>query len=269
MKFLNDGFRSKAYKDGNRIILIGKNEKSFKRFQKDVQILNLLQPLIKNIKIPSNLKIIDPCEDNPFGALSYDIIEGKILQPELLNENNIDSIVKKLSSFLKILEQINPKEIDSSYDAGCIIEKEKAYIEKNIIALLPFVEDIMKKQLLSWKEEYYKYLDKEIKLNFTHGDLWYENMIVDKDAKDLVGIIDFEHAGIFDKAIDYVPTLYLGKDFTNKLLQARGLPIDYYKTLRLFAVRRQIIGFKYIAKHFPEEIDEEIKKVKLVINDFI
>ena len=269
MKFLNEGFRSKAYKDESRIILVGQNENSFASFEKDAKILNLLRTFIKDLKTPNNVEVIKPCAKYLFGALSYDIIDGNILKPELINDNNIDSIVGSLSSFLKQLAEIDLSGFEPNYDAKKIIAKEKEYITKNMAILLPFVDDNIRNQLLNWQEKYYQYLDDEIKLNVTHGDLWYENMIIDESSTNLVGIIDFEHAGVFDKAIDYVPALYLGIDFTNKLLQASGLSLDYYKVLRLFAIRRQVIGFKYLVKHFPEEIDEEIEKTKSVLNDFL
>lgn len=53
---------------------------------------------------------------------------------------------------------------------------------------------------------------------FIHGDLWYENYILD-DNDELTGIIDFENAKYGDPASDISALCYLGNEFIMNLLR--------------------------------------------------
>jgi len=56
--------------------------------------------------------------------------------------------------------------------------------------------------IFKFKDKYFEYISTPQELVFTHGDLWYENYILDESGSKLVGIIDFENAKYFFKADD-------------------------------------------------------------------
>jgi aminoglycoside phosphotransferase (APT) family kinase protein len=51
-----------------------------------------------------------------------------------------------------------------------------------------------------------------------HGDLWYENILVNPDVAALAGVADFENATLADPAQDFAMQMRLGRRFT-----ARGI----------------------------------------------
>ena len=53
-----------------------------------------------------------------------------------------------------------------------------------------------------------------------HGDLWYENLLVDADSGALVAILDFEDAHLGDPATDLAPQRQLGEPFAAAVLDA-------------------------------------------------
>ena len=73
------------------------------------------------------------------------------------------------------------------------------------------------RKILSWFNEYKNYLLTFNDYHFIHGDLWYENYILN-DNNELVGIVDFEGSGMGDPAYDIAALYYLGTGFINMIM---------------------------------------------------
>ena len=120
-------------------------------------------------------------------------------------------------------------------------------------------------KIIKWSNEYKNYLLSFDDYHFIHGDLWYENYILN-EYNELVGIVDFENAGIGDPANDIVPLYYLGQDFVNKFLKYyKYNNSEVIKRIPMLIKAREICYFKYIIDNYPEEINDQIDKIKKVL----
>ena len=101
----------------------------------------------------------------------------------------------------------------------------------------------------------------------THGDFWYENLIVDDQAAHIAGVVDWEHAVIGDRAQD-LATQNLGSEFTEAVLRVyrelggRLDDEDRYRIRRLWELRH-FYGVLYgIRFKDEEEIVDSIRKLR-------
>lgn len=53
-----------------------------------------------------------------------------------------------------------------------------------------------------------------------HGDLWWDNLLVDEDGENLLGVIDFGDVSIVDPAYDFVPLAQAGPAFSEACAEA-------------------------------------------------
>lgn len=95
--------------------------------------------------------------------------------------------------------------------------------------------------------------------------LWYENYILD-DNDELTGIIDFENAKYGDPASDISALCYLGNEFINLFLKYyKNSDKDIEKRINMFIKAREVMSFENMVNNFPEEINEQIEKIKKVL----
>lgn len=82
-------------------------------------------------------------------------------------------------------------EVPVVFDKKIYVEQELNNAKINLELLREYLDDEKYSLLLNWYNEYIEYLSEFDNYHFIHGDLWYENYILD-DNDELTGIIDFE-----------------------------------------------------------------------------
>ena len=211
-EYINEGFNSKAYIiNRDYILLEGINKNSFQNYQKYVTNINQLNSL-KSLQIPKIVKLISVNNEYPYGALIYEMIKGKTFREKDIKITNLENLAKKIAAFLNELYDIK---ID--FDKKLYINNEMKKMEESVIELKKFFNNENYEKIKGWSEEYKNYLLTFNDYHFIHGDLWYENYILD-DNYELIGIVDFENSGMGDPANDICALNYLGKDFMDKVL---------------------------------------------------
>ena len=102
-----------------------------------------------------------------------------------------------------------------------------------------------------------------------HGDLWYENILVDDEAAHIVGVVDFENAGIGDPAEDLAPLRYLGDKFP-RLVSAEYLVMSDPTTpgeqlerrIQACWEAREFLSVGFAALYDPAELPDAIEKLR-------
>ena len=191
-KYINEGFNSKAYIiNDDYILLDGVNQNSYKNYQKYVNVINQISN-VKSLEIPRIIELIEPCEEYPNGALIYKMIKGHTFRKEHIEIVNLDNIAKKLAEFMDELYEIR---VD--FDKDEYIKNELEITEQSVIELKEYLSESNYEKILSWFNEYKNYLLTFNDYHFIHGDLWYENYILN-DNNELVGkyIADIENLEI-------------------------------------------------------------------------
>ena len=260
-KYINEGFNSKAYIINDKYILLeGVNKNSYNNYIKYMNNIKHLNS-IKSLKIPKITKLIVPNNEYPYGALVYEMIKGRGFIEKDIKVVNLDSIAKKLAEFMNEIYDIK-----INFDKKSYIDNEMTKMEQSILALKDYLNDNNEyEKIIEWSKEYRNYLLNFDDFHFVHGDLWYENYILN-EHNEIIGIVDFENAGIGDPANDIVPLNYLGQDFINKFLY-------YYKyknnelinRIPILIKAREICNFNNVINNYPEEISDQTDKIKNVI----
>ena len=254
--FINKGFNSNAYIINDEYILLkGNNKDSFDNYTEYSKSLSLLSN-IKSVQIPKIIELIAPNNEYPNGAMIYRMIKGNALTEDKFKNVDYNNLAKQLAEFMNEIY-----EIPVIFDKNTYIESELKYTKENIKLLKQYFNIDKYNLILSWYDEYVNYLKNFDDYHFIHGDLWYENYIIDENNK-LVGIVDFENARFGDPARDIAALNYLGNDFINEFLKYyKYNNDDLLKRISMFVKYREIMSFKSIIDNHPEEIKEQIEKL--------
>ncbi len=253
-KKIGEGFRSKSYISNDGYILLeGVNEKSFETYVKDKRILDFLSDKITSTNIPKDIELIPPSHDTlEFGGERYKGIEGRVLDIDNIHSYNLDSIAKDLASFLNELHSIDIYEFNKDFKKEEYIKNEKEVVDRNINLLVDYFD---KRKLYDWRDSYFNLLDNIKRFTVIHGDFWYENYIISSDGNRLGGVIDFENCDIGIPVMDFVPLLYISKEFFKKVLSFYNFSNSFEKDINIFSQRREIISYEYITMYC--DLDEQ------------
>ena len=208
--FIDEGFNSKAYiVNDDYILLEGVNHNSYDNYLKYVNGIKALKS-IKSVKIPEIVELIAPNEKYKKGVLIYKMIKGHTFRKEDIPNVNLDNIAKVIANFFNELYNIKiPFNKESFIINEIDITKKSVNLLKNYLNK----EDYTK--IVEQFNEYKNYLLTFDDYHFIHGDLWYENYILD-DNNNLIGIVDFEGSTMGDPAYDIAALYYLGDDDSKK-----------------------------------------------------
>lgn len=97
-----------------------------------------------------------------------------------------------------------------------------------------------------------------------HGDLWYENILIDPDTHRLTGVIDFEATTLGDPAWDLATQLHCGVEFALLVFDAypRNDPGMWARAQQLFQLR-QFEGLDWAIRHGDAaEFEESVEKLR-------
>jgi len=116
-----------------------------------------------------------------------------------------------------------------------------------------------------WAEAWRGGFDKgEYRAVVVHGDLWYENLLVDPETYRLAGVIDFDTTSLGDPAWDLATQLHCGVGFAQLVFDAYGDddPEMWTRAQRLFQLR-QFEGLDWaIRQGDAVEFEESIAKLR-------
>lgn len=265
-KKIGEGFRSRSYISNDGYILLeGVNEKSFETYVKDKRILDFLSDRITFTNIPKDIELISPSHDTlEFGGEKYKGIEGRILDIDDIHSYNLDSIAKDLASFLNELHGIDIYEFNRDFKKEEYIKNEKEVVDRNINLLINYFD---KKRLYDWRDSYFNLLDNTNRFTIVHGDFWYENYIISNDGNRLEGVIDFENCDIGIPVMDFVPLLYISKDFFKRVLSFYNFSNSFDEYINIFSQRREIVSYEYITMYCDlDEQKEQREKIEGVLS---
>jgi aminoglycoside phosphotransferase (APT) family kinase protein len=267
LKLIGEGFRSIAIEaDGQYIVLIGKHSKSSEAFLQDKVILPQIADLLP-CEIPTPQYFIESSEAFPFGVLCYPKIDGITLTKELIRKTNLPILALDIANFLVALHGLDARLFGLEHPD---LFEEDQKLKKDV---LPTLKRILSTSEQTLVVEWWKvYQEGEENFMFEpsliHGDLWYENFLLEKDLQHLVGIIDFEACRLGDPASDFAPLYYLGSDFLEAVFSdyASKREVDlaaFRKRIQRHWEKREFGGIRYSIQNNDEsELHDSIKKIR-------
>lgn len=265
---LDVGFRSVVVETNtNHVFLIGRHPAAAKSYEKDAKILPAIQPQLP-IPVPKPDWFIQSTAAFPNGALRYKNVPGTPLTWERVRKAKLEYLAAQLGGFLRRLHSID---IDGFRDFAQ--ERFASRVEKLSNELLPALRTLLKTQEYDAIAKWFSAVAEDSRMTgfaptLVHGDLWYENILVNKELQQIVGIVDFENAMVGDPAQDFAPQNYIGADFLDAVLQAYGVPERAQHDLFLHRIQRywelrEFGGVQYALEYDDEvELEDSIGKIR-------
>ncbi|HLO15996.1 MAG TPA: aminoglycoside phosphotransferase family protein [Anaerolineales bacterium] len=190
LQIIGSGFNSLVVEAGGAIIFrIGKNSVAQSGYEKEIRCLSVIAPHIPFL-IPDPKWYIKRSAYFPFGLIGYDKIPGFPLQPNLRNDTNLSLLASDSAKFLLALHRIPPDSVPLQPISNHT-SRWKAQYQEVLSFLKAELVPTEFNLIQQWWDDFLS--DQEMqKYNpvIQHGDLWYENMLVDTRMEKLIGIID-------------------------------------------------------------------------------
>ncbi len=265
-RVLGSGFRSFVVEtDGGVVFRIARNQDAADGYAREALLLPAVGPLLP-VAVPAPRWHAGPSESFPFGVLGYLKLHGRPLQPRDLVAGNAARIARDVAAFLVALHRVPPRvvtalELPDLSDPGDW-EVGRPRLRDDVT---PALRGVLTPHEYATVERWWDgFLGDDAMRRYTpslcHGDLWYENILVDDrgaavgDPATVSGVVDFEGAAVGDPARDFATQLHLGAPFVHAVLQAYrelgGIPDDgvAYRVRRWWEAR-EFDGLAFALRH--------------------
>jgi aminoglycoside 2''-phosphotransferase len=183
----------------------------------------------------------------PFGAIGYRKLPGTPLSRELLGRSN--EIAGDVARFLSSLHGF-PVQAAERFGVphGRSWRETLAALEAEVMpALHRLVTEDEYRLLQRWTREVGE--DRALdtyRPALCHGDLWFDNFLVDGEPLRIVGVLDWEAARIGDPAQDLAPQFHLGVAFAESVLALYGSrEASFRHRVRRFWELREFVGLQW------------------------
>ncbi len=231
-RVLGGGFRSLVVEtDGGVVFRIARNQDAADGYAREALLLPAIGPRLP-VAVPDPRWSAGPSESFPFGVMGYPKLRGRPLQPRDLAASNAARIARDVAAFLVALHRVPPRDVTALglpdlSDPG---DREAGWprLRDNV---MPALRAVLPPGEYDALERWWDvFLGDDAMRRYTpslcHGDLWYENILVDDRgaaegaATSVAGVVDFECAAVGDPAQDFATGLHLGAPFARAVLQA-------------------------------------------------
>jgi aminoglycoside 2''-phosphotransferase len=265
LSLLGTGFSSVVVETANGLVFrIPKTSAAGRAYLHECQCLPMLQSRLP-VAVPQPEWYSAPNVYFPHGVMGYRKLKGHIFTPD--DPMNHAPLIEGLAVFMAAMHRIPGSDLPST---STPTQAEQYTIERE--DLLPALRDAFSPGkyhvLLRWWDDFLH--DQEVftyQPTLRHGDLWYENILLDPVTHQLVGVLDFEDMACDDVAQDFAVQRYWGEAFYQRLLSAyrrHGGVIDahlLYRIDRLWQVR-EFEEFHYALHHAPTQLPAAITKIQ-------
>ena len=200
---LGVGFNSIAVEtDSGLVFRVARTPGTAAGFAKEQRLLPRLSGVLP-VAVPDPQWFAAETEHFPYGVIGYPKIEGRTLHPSLLKTNRQIGLAGQIANLLEALHGLPLGDVARLDLPGPV----HFPIKYRTVAkeTLPVLRQRMTSKEVDCIDRWWDaFLADERMTLFepalTHGDFWFENMIVDQAASRLTGVVDWEHAAIGDRA---------------------------------------------------------------------
>jgi aminoglycoside 2''-phosphotransferase len=147
-------------------------------------------------------------------VLTYPNLPGRTLTPELVIAHGPNRVAAQLTEFISVLHALPvPECIAAGAPQQSRTESLLRAFERTLV-VLPAGQ---RREAEMWRQQF---VTADSATAMIHGDLWFENILIDSANGRVSGILDFDTASIGDPAWDLATQLHLGPEFFRLVLDA-------------------------------------------------
>ena len=221
---LDTGFGSVAVETADGVVFrVARYAGAEEGHELEARLLPLLRQWLP-VAVPDPHLRAEPGVAFPFGAIGYRRLAGEPLSPGPAGAR-LDLIAADLAGFLVTLHGLP---LEDAHEAGL---PARDRVGDWFAGLCRDVLPVLRERLSAgeydtvrrWARDFDA--DEEIDRfapTVCHGDLWYGNVLVDRAAGRVVGVVDWENAAVGDPASDLARQLHLGEAFAAAVLREYG-----------------------------------------------
>jgi aminoglycoside 2''-phosphotransferase len=269
---LGTGFNSMAVQTTNGLVFrIARAPGVAERYVLERRVLPVIRDRLP-VAIPEPRWVVERSEGFPFGVSGYPMLPGPPLTKETFDKRNAQPLAFDVAALLLAMHSI-PREALAPLDVPGPEPRVGHYRmlrSETAPALRERLSPAEYERIDAWWESFLndpRVHDFEPRLS--HGDLWYENMLVDDGATRFTGVVDWEHVSLMDPVLDFSTQLHLGERFLALVIDAYHAAggtfddNDRYRMRRLWELR-EFYGVLYCVR-FPddeEEMEDSIRKLR-------
>jgi aminoglycoside phosphotransferase (APT) family kinase protein len=243
---LGTGFRSVAVATAEgQVFRIARNPAPAAGYIREQRLLPAIRPHLP-VPIPDPQWVAGPSVAFPFGVMGYPLLPGAPLAPAALARGHAAWLAADLAAFLRALHQVpvsvlTPLALPGPADRRARWAQMRDATRPAVRAALTGGEYAAVARW--WDRLLADPIIGDYRPVLQHGDLWYENILVDAQAHRVTGIVDFEDAALGDPAQDFATLLHLGEPFAAQVIAAyqaaggRWGPTFAYRMRRLWELR--------------------------------
>jgi aminoglycoside 2''-phosphotransferase len=144
----------------------------------------------------------------------YCNLPGVPLTPELVIAHGTNGVATQIAEFIAALHALP---VGECIAAGVTVQSRTESLLRALERTLPALSVQQRGEAESWRQQFAPADSSSIMI---HGDLWFENILIDPANGRLAGVLDFDTASIGDPAWDLATQLHLGPDFFRLVLNA-------------------------------------------------
>jgi aminoglycoside 2''-phosphotransferase len=254
---------------GRRVFRLARTPVAAEARAREVRLLPALASWLAT-PVPEPRWHAGPCDDFPFGVVGYPKLAGRPLTRERAAGSGRLAISADLAAFLVELYTF-PTEQALALGAPGPAER-RAALEALCDEELPLLRDLLTadehRTVARWWDDFLA--DSELRSytpRLVHGDLWYENVLVDEAAREVVGVVDFESAAVGDPAQDFATLLHLGEPFVERVVDAYvagggALGGGFAHRLRRYWELREFGSVRHALRFDPAELEGALSKLR-------
>jgi aminoglycoside 2''-phosphotransferase len=220
-RILGAGFRSLAVETAEGwVFRIRKHPQAEAGYAKEARLLPALGPHLP-VAVPAPRWVAGPSARFPGGVLGYPLLPGTPLQPAHLTPASGPRLATEIAGFLRALHRFPVAEAlglpspDSEMAGWAAMQATVLPALRGLLAAAEY------QTVARWWAAFLA--DPALRAYppaLVHGDLWYENILVDDAGQRIVGVVDFEDAAVGDPAQDFATLRHLGAPFADAVLAA-------------------------------------------------
>ena len=237
------------------------------------ELLAMLGPWLR-VAVPQPRWLTGPVDGLKHGAIGYPKLDGAVMTVtwfRACDQRALAADVARLAADLHAIPPADAPMLRVVTPEGRMERERPCYDD-----VMPVMKERFSPEQYELAEAWWdRYLNDERLLSYeprvTHGDLWWQNLLVDESGSRLMGVLDWELAVIGDPARDFAGLAYLGYEFLDRVfdeyekITGRADPALRYRTRMVFQAR-EFWGLRHAAQYPQQrEMEDALAKVRRVI----